>query len=107
MPKSISPVEASDGNREILVDSDADEEGEEGDPVGEVCERIALEKEGAVVKRIVDPQLPSAQEVEEHCIRGHLPYRNWCPICVKAKGKSRDHKRDDGKERKIPEYLYD
>ena len=38
---------------------------------------------------------------------GHLPYRNWCPICVKAQGKDRDHVKDDGKERGLPEYNWD
>ena len=32
------------------------------------------------------PYLPSAAEVAKHCAT-HLPYRNWCPVCVKAKGR--------------------
>ena len=36
-PKSISPLEISDVNGEILVDSDADDEGVEGEPIGEAC----------------------------------------------------------------------
>ena len=38
------------------------------------------------VKKLIDPRLPTQREVEDHCLT-HLPYRNWCPICVKAKGK--------------------
>ena len=79
-PKSISPMETSGVDGGILVDSDADDEGLEGEPVGEDPGRIALEEEGAVVKRIVDPKLPSQKEVEDHCQRGHLPYRNWCHV---------------------------
>ena len=38
------------------------------------------------------PYLPSAAEVAKHCAT-HLPYRNWCPVCVKAKGKEDAHYR--------------
>ena len=30
------------------------------------------------------PQRPTAKEVEEHNAT-HLPYRSWCPVCVKAR----------------------
>ena len=62
-PKSISPLEVKNLRDEIVLDSDADEEGEveeAGDQVG----RLALEKEGAVVRKFVDPKLPSEKEVE-------------------------------------------
>jgi hypothetical protein len=38
---------------------------------------------------------------------GHLPFRNWCPVCIKAKGRDLDHRQDSGKERKMPEYSWD
>ena len=38
------------------------------------------------------PCLPSPAEVDKHCAT-HLPYRNWCPICVKAKAKEDAHRR--------------
>ena len=38
------------------------------------------------VRRLVDPRKPTKQEVEDHELF-HVPYRNWCPICVRAKGK--------------------
>ena len=41
-PKSISPLEICDVNGEEIGDSDADDEGLEGEPTGEACERIAL-----------------------------------------------------------------
>ena len=89
-----------------MAESDADDEGgvvEAGDQV----ERLALGKEGAAVRKLVDPKLPSEKEVEEHYVRGHFPYRNWCHICVKAKGKDMGHQKEGGKERKIPEYHFD
>jgi hypothetical protein len=75
--------------------------------MSEVCERVSLEREEAVVKRVLDPCLPSRDEVDRHYLMGHLPYRNWCPICIKAKGRDLDHKQDSGKERRVPEYSWD
>ena len=40
------------------------------------------------------PCLPSPAEVEKHCAT-HLPYRNWCPICVQAKAREDAHRRAD------------
>ena len=41
-------------------------------------------------RKLLDPKLPTQQEVEEHCLT-HLPYRNWCTCCVQGKGKSSPH----------------
>ncbi len=38
------------------------------------------------------PIKPSAEEVCKHCIT-HIPYRNWCRICVESKGKEDPHPR--------------
>ena len=40
-------------------------------------------------------------------MKTHLPYRNWCPVCIKAKGKDMDHRKDAGKERGLSEYSFD
>ena len=37
------------------------------------------------------PTQPTKQEMEEHALT-HMPYRSWCPICVKAKGKQDAYK---------------
>jgi hypothetical protein len=89
---------------EAVADSDADDEAEAGIQAGEATERIGLPKDDEVVRRILDPKLPSAEEVERHYVSGHLPYRNWCPVCVRARGKELDHSQDGGKDRRIPEY---
>ena len=102
--KSVRPL------NEIDVDnvSDADnEETMEVEEAGEECERLALEKEGDVIKRLIDPLLPSKKDVEEHWIRGHVPYRNWCDVCVRARGREMEHAKDKGGERKLPEYHFD
>ena len=38
---------------------------------------------------------------------GHIPYRNWCPVCVRAKGKEMGHMRGEENERGLPEYSWD
>ena len=37
-----------------------------------------------------EPQ-PSRQEVEEH-MKTHIPYRSWCPPCVRGKARAKYHK---------------
>ena len=41
-------------------------------------------------KAMTMPKQPTPQEIQEHNIT-HLPYRNWCPICVQAKGRQANH----------------
>ena len=89
------------------VDSDADDEGLDGMMRGEACERVTMEKDDAVVKKMMDPKLPSQDEVDKHYVMGHLPYRSWCNVCIKAKGRDMDHNRDNSKERKLSEYSLD
>ena len=45
-----------------------------------------------IPKRLSSPIKPSAEDVDRHNCT-HLPYRNWCPVCVKAKGREDDHRR--------------
>ena len=41
-------------------------------------------------RKLMDPRLPTQQEVDEHNLT-HLPYRSWCPYCVGGKGKMAAH----------------
>ena len=61
---------------------------------------------GNSVRKILDPRLPTQEEVDHHNLT-HLPYRNWCPECVKAKGKDMDHRSAVDKERGISAYCFD
>ncbi len=36
------------------------------------------------------PYQPTAEEIREHAAT-HLPYRSWCPECVRARGKATGH----------------
>ena len=69
------------------------------------AERVRQDSGKGVIKKMLDPRLPTPEEVEEH-YRFHLPYRNWCPVCVRAKGRDMDHNPSD-RDRKISEYGFD
>ena len=45
-----------------------------------------------------DPGDPRTKEREDHNAT-HIPFRSWCPICVKAKGREEAHRNGTGKER--------
>ena len=68
--------------------------------------RIGKEEEGGRMRNIGDPRMPSAKEVEEHNIT-HVPYRNWCPHCVRGRGKELDHRRALEDDRKVREFSFD
>jgi hypothetical protein len=59
-----------------------------------------------VVRRLADPRKPSVQEVEDH-FRTHVPYRNWCPHCVRGSGKDLDHRKCVTEERGLSEFSFD
>ena len=73
---------------------------------GERCEKIEFGEDEDFVKRLVDPKLRKSDEVEKHVFQGHIPYRNWCPICVRAKGKEMRHVTSN-RERGLAEYSWD
>ena len=66
-----------------VVDEEELEEGEIRG-CGEVPERVEAER-GRQLREVVDPRRPSAGEVEAHWRGNHGAYRNWCPVCVKAR----------------------
>ena len=57
--------------------------------------------EGAEVRVVRKPRMPTELEVEQHYAAGHVPYRSWCPICVKGQGVNTRHaciKREEHQE---------
>ena len=49
-------------------------------------------EQGAVALRpLPTPVEPSSEEIAAHMLT-HLPYRSWCPHCVRGKGKSMAHR---------------
>ena len=104
--KPVRPRVRGKGEEYILAE-EADEYEEEfeidGDMEGEVGERIALPKEDEYVRKLQDPVMPSKEVVDIHYIKGHIPFRSWCHVCVEAMGKDMDHPKDEGNPRKLPE----
>jgi hypothetical protein len=66
-------------------------EGDKQDEVQEEEEIDADAAEAAPVKVARDPGDPTPGEREHHNAT-HIPYRSWCPICVKGKGKEESHR---------------
>ena len=91
---------------EELDECDLDDEIELGIGGEEVVRFRATDEGNQFVRKMIDPKLPSQKDVEEHNLT-HLPYRNWCPICVRSKGKEMGHKSATDKERTISEYCLD
>ena len=88
--KSIRPlVESLDQKVDVMAnevdDRDEDEEIVLG-PEGIEGERYGLHKEDEFVRKLEDPVMPNKEEVDRHYVMGHLPYRSWCPVCVKSHG---------------------
>ena len=55
----------------------------------------------AVAARIANaPKKPSQAEVDTH-MATHLPFRSWCPHCVRGKAKGKPHARNKA-EKEIP-----
>ena len=95
---------------EILVvgdDAADDVEESEVDDSGIEGERLIMKKGDEDIKKVKDPKLPTSEEVDNHCVMGHIPYRDWCPICVKAQGRDMGHVKDDGKEILLLGYSWD
>jgi hypothetical protein len=91
----------------VSPDEESESEGEIEDVVeGTAGEIIRGEKGAEVIRRLADPRKPSDKEVELHGLT-HLLCRNWCPVCVPAKGKDLDHRKDVKEGRCSPEFSFD
>ena len=82
--------------------------GERREKEREEDPRRMVPEEGAVrrMRNIGDPRLPTRAEVDNHNIT-HVPYRNWCPHCVRGRGKDLDHRRSVEDERRVQEFAFD
>ena len=65
---SVSPILETDGiaKEELGDDDDSEDEVIPKELEGEVAERIGPEKEGTFIKKLIDPKLPTKEEVEMH-----------------------------------------
>ena len=55
----------------------------------------AAEEEATQPKTRAPPVKPSREEVEQH-MTTHLPFRSWCPHCVRGKSGSKPHRINQG-----------
>ena len=80
------------GESEGAGDREASSEGGEHDEVHSEQDAGYCRK----MKKLVNPRLPSREEVEAHEMT-HLPFRNWCPHCVKGRGVESPPKSGEGR----------
>ena len=66
----------------VTAVSPIETEGEKGQDESR-GEEDESEQEVRPPVRMVDPKLPTEQERKDHSLT-HLPYRNWCPECVRG-----------------------
>ena len=74
------------------VDKDGSKEGGtdgKGEDESDPTESAESEKP----KGLRSPAMPSRREWEEHQLT-HLPFRDWCPHCVKCRSQNNPHKRN-------------
>ena len=78
------------GEVELAEDPDEDKtiNAEPGMPSGPMSES----PEAWEATMLPSPVRPSAEAIERHKST-HLPYRSWCPVCVKSEGKENAHYR--------------
>ena len=64
---------------------DEDRESDENDSEGERVE------EGERPRIMRGPHQPTREEFDEH-MATHIPYRSWCPYCIKGKARASPHR---------------
>ena len=81
-----------------------------GQPVEEDGSDDAIEPEGREIKGQKAVWQPSKEEWDAH-MRSHVPFRRWCPFCVKGKCKASIHHRkarsSDKDQPEVPKWAWD
>ena len=96
-----------------IEDEDNDGElcpAEGGEGVAQEDEDL-IDKEEEEIKYIKAPRVPiapSREEVARHRLT-HYPFRDWCPHCVKGKGRADPHQpsRQKGQATEVPKIVSD
>ena len=96
----MCPVEGEAFGKGEVESASAGEE-----PILGQSEHDAADTGARIPIKVADPRLPNADEIEQHNLT-HLPYRSWCPHCVRGKGKTMDHRKVD-RERTVREIHVD
>ena len=88
------------------IQPEAEEDEDDVLKLEEEVGRNGAAEDKRMVKKLADPRKPTDAEVVEHELT-HIPYRNWCPVCVRCKGKDLDHRKSVEEERGVSEYAFD
>ena len=59
------------------------------------------ESEDVVSKALRTPIRPTQQMIDDHEV-SHLPFRSWCPFCVRGRGQSQGHFSVDKGDEQVP-----
>ena len=78
-----------DGGEES--ESKTNEKKSNPNPVKESEREEGEEEEGRIIRGPKAIYTPSREEWDNH-MRSHIPFRRWCPFCVKGRSKSGAHK---------------
>ena len=98
-------IEESDDDEGMQDDNDDDESDDEENVEGDIVESEEVQAAPIVIAK--SPMCPSREERDQH-YPVHLPYRNWCPACVQARGREDDHKKDKKRsEETVPTIVMD
>ena len=92
--ETVRPKQSEDDSRYgILCEQmDCEEEATQEGPEGhEAQEGSNMEEFDGKMNRLRKPEEPTQREFEEHMVL-HLPFRAWCPQCVKGRSKSEPHR---------------
>jgi hypothetical protein len=98
--QGVSPengVYAAGDNGEEVAEEElqrSDGDSEDAEEISDIGEEIELPEDGDEAITAVGlpkPVKPSQAEVEAHN-RSHIPFRNWCEICVKGRAQDMPHK---------------
>ena len=97
--KPVSPTfDICDVDGEVTGQMELEENGETKKKIvgsydgGRDVGRKEKEGDDRDLGRLVDPRKPTKEELEEHELC-YVPYRSWCPVCGRAKGKELDHRK--------------
>ncbi len=88
--KSIKNKSENKGNENKSTNNNDTIEAEQGEI-----------EEATRAKPVTNPSNPTQQEINDHKIT-HLPYRSWCPHCVRGKAREDGHYTRDKSTNEVP-----
>ena len=84
----------------------AKEQDKEQEEAGGEQEEPGEEQEAHKPRAPRIPSQPTQDQVDEHMLT-HLPFRSWCPHCVRGKSKGGAHKRQQQEHKEVPTVVLD